>query len=192
MPNRRAVPTIGRALRLPLARLDDTVAADRRQARDANIVIEADKASLSAITKSVETAKRLKLLKEERSEDCSVRQLSPSCCPACEGGSRLPQRRIFAGRQLRSCKNVLPEEDAEADGDRTTDAKHLIAELTRSVEQAKAKPKRSEADAPSKSERLRLAMAEARRVQDQLSTLPAQSPSRVSAGTISARPTPPT
>ncbi|MHA6721144.1 hypothetical protein ACX40Y_17055 [Sphingomonas sp. RS6] len=167
-------------LRLQLARLDETIAADRRQARDANTVMEADETSLGAISESFETARRrLKLLEEERSAGYSFRQLSPSCCPACEGQFEIATTKSSSDASCALCKNVLPAEDVEAGDDRIADAKHLVTELTRSVEQAKTKQKRSEADALAKSERLRLNMAEARRVQDQLSALPVDPDNRV-------------
>jgi len=174
-------PDNRRALRLQLARLDDTIAADRRQARDANIVMEADETSLGAISESFETARRrLKLLEEERSAGYSFRQLSPSCCPACEGRFEIASTaKSSPDASCALCKNALPDEGAEADGDRITDATHLVAELKESFEQAKAKQKRSETDALAKSERLRLNMAEARRVQDELSALPVDPDNRV-------------
>lgn len=169
------------ALRLQLARLDETIATDRRQAREANAVMEADQTSLDAISESFETARRrLKLLEEERSAGYSFRQLSPSCCPACEGQFQLAARAdSTSDASCALCKNVLPADDAHADDDHITDATNLVAELKRSVELAKAKQKRSETDALAKSERLRLDLAETRRVQEQLSALPIDPDNRV-------------
>lgn len=168
------------ALRLHLARLDETIAEDRRQARDANTVTEADETSLGAVSESFETARRrLKLLEDERSAGYSFRQLSPSCCPACEGQFEIATTKSASDASCALCKSDLPAEEAETDDDRIANAKLLVTELTRSVEQAKAKQKRSETDALAKSERLRRNMADARRVQNELSALPIDPDNRV-------------
>lgn len=168
-------------LRLQLAGLDDAIAKARKLAREAGVVMEADRASFHAISDSYEESRRrLKLLEEERLAGYSFRKLSPTCCPACDGGFDMAMAaKATSDASCALCKNELPATDIDADEDRITQLRKQVGELAKSVEGAKFRHMRSEAGGVAKSDELGLRLAEARRIQDRLSALPADPDTRV-------------
>lgn len=163
------------ARRLELARLDDATATERRAVETARVAFETDTATVAAVTASYDDARRrLKQLEEERSAGYSFRQLSPTCCPACEAAfeKAAPAVQHADGNTCALCKNDLPVHEDDLDSDRIHDAQTLVEELATSLQIAKAKLKASEKTARDATERLRAGLSRVRNLQDAISTLP--------------------
>lgn len=164
------------AKRLELMRLDEDTATDRKAAEIARVAFETDTATVEAVTASYDDARRrVKQLEEERSAGYSFRQLSPTCCPACEAAfeKATPAAQHPDGNTCALCKNDLPVHDDDLDGDRIQDVQTLVEELATSLQIAKAKRKASEKAARDVTERLRAGMSRMRNLQEVISTLPA-------------------
>ena len=163
------------AKRLELARLDEDIASDRKAAETARVAFEADTATVASVTASYDDARRrLKQLEDERSAGYSFRQLSPTCCPACEAAfeKAAPAVQHADGNTCVLCKNGLPVHEEDLDSDRIQDAQTLVEELATSLQIAKAKIKASEKTARDATERLRAGMSRVRHPQDAISMLP--------------------
>ncbi|ABE61664.1 hypothetical protein Nham_0785 [Nitrobacter hamburgensis X14] len=163
------------AKRLELARLDEEIASDRKAAETARVTFEADTATVASVTASYDDARRrLKQLEDERSAGYSFRQLSPTCCPACEAAFEKAATAVqhSDGNTCALCKNDLPVHEEDLDSDRIQDAQTLVEELATSLQIAKAKLKASEKTARDATERLRVGMSRVRNLQDAISTLP--------------------
>ncbi|WP_127088417.1 ATP-binding protein [Aquabacter cavernae] len=163
------------AIRLELARLDKETATDRKAAETARVAFEADTATVASVTASYDAARRrLKQLEDERSAGYSFRQLSPTCCPACEAAfeNAAPAVRHADGNTCALCKNDLPVHEDDLDSDRIQDAQTLVEELATSLQIAKAKLKASEKTAKDATERLSAGMSRVRNLQEAISTLP--------------------
>lgn len=163
------------AKRLELARLDEDIASDRKATETARVAFEADTATVASVTASYDDARRrLKQLEDERSAGYSFRQLSPTCCPACEAAfeKAAPAVQHADGNTCVLCKNGLPVHEEDLDSDRIQDAQTLVEELATSLQIAKAKIKASEKTARDATERLRAGMSRVRNLQDVISMLP--------------------
>jgi hypothetical protein len=163
------------AIRLELARLDIVTVTDRKVAETARIAFEAASATVASITVSCDEARRrLKQLEDERSAGYSFRQLSPTCCPACEAAFEkdAPATPSMGGTSCALCKNDLPVHQDDLDGDRIQAAQSLVDELTSSLKTAQAKLKASEKGAKEATERLRTGVNRVQILQESISTLP--------------------
>ncbi len=158
-----------------LARLDEEIVTNRRAVETARAAFETDTATVAAVTASYDDARRrLKQLEEERSAGYSFRQLSPTCCPACEAAFEKDEPAVQPadGNTCALCKNELPIHEDDVDSDRIHDAQTLVEDLATSLQIAKAKLKASEKTARDATEQLRAGMNKVRDLQDAISTLP--------------------
>ncbi|ESZ02459.1 ATP-binding protein [Mesorhizobium sp. L48C026A00] len=164
------------AKRLELERLDEETATNRKAAETARVAFETDTATVASVTASYDDARRrLKQLEDELSAGYSFRQLSPTCCPACEAAfeKAAPAVQHSDGNTCALCKNDLPVHEDDLDSDRIQDAQTLVEDLATSLQIAKAKLKASGKAARDATERLRTGMSRVRSVQEAISTLPA-------------------
>ncbi len=162
--------------RLELAQLDEETAADRTTAEIARVAFEADAATVASVTASYDEARRrLKQLEDENSAGYSFRQLSPTCCPACEAAfeKAAPVVAQTGSKTCALCKNDLPDHEDDLDSDRIRDAQTLVEELRTGLQIAKVRLKASEKTAKDATERLRTGMNRVRNLQEGLTTLPA-------------------
>lgn len=163
------------AKRTELARLDDQIATDRKSVETTRAAFEADTATLASVSASYDDARRrLKQLEDERSAGYSFRQLSPTCCPACE--AKVGQKVAVQSADSTTCalcKNDLEVDDEDLDADRIQDAKSMVEELATSFQIARAKLKASEKAAREAADRLRKAQAQVPVLQDAIAKLPA-------------------
>ncbi|MCV3242080.1 hypothetical protein ABID19_005754 [Mesorhizobium robiniae] len=164
------------AKRLELAQLDDETAINRKTAETARVAFETDTATVASVSASYDDARRrLKQLEDERSAGYSFRQLSPTCCPACEAafGKAAPGVEHGDGNTCALCKNDLAVHEDDLDNHHIQDAQTFVEELATSLQIAKAKLKASEKTARDATEQLRAVISRVRDLQEVISTSPA-------------------
>lgn len=162
------------ARRLELAKLDEEAVTDRRMAETARVTFERTTASVASISASYNQARRrLKQLEDNRSAGYAFRQLSPTCCPACEAAfeKAAPSVQSADSNTCALCRNNLPVHEDDLDSNRIQDAQALVDELMTSLQSAQAKLAANEKTARDAAERLRAGTTTAQSLQEAISTL---------------------